>query len=429
MKQVKVIIIGNGDRAHCYCKYALSHPDALQVVGIVDPDEMKLEQGAKEYGVKKEMLFKSVDDLCAFHDKNGKLCDGIVNTTMDEYHYQTAMPLLKRGYNMLLEKPVVNNAEQLYDIKKTAEENGCLLMVCHVLRYTPFYFAIKEVVISGEIGEIMHIETCENVGVAHSSNSYIRGKWNSKEKCGSSMLLAKCCHDLDMLCWLNNTTSPVKVSSMGGRNFIVPEKAPVDATERCLNGCPHLSDCIYNAKSIYVDNDRYPYYSWQCLGDYENKTKQEKVDSLKTFNPHGVCAFKTGSDLVDHQALVLQFENGSTATHSMIQGAMLPTRKIRIMGTKGEIEGSIEESKFVVRTFNYKTAKYKKRKVNVKRYIPKDDHHAGGDEGIIKDYISMLNGEKTSISCTKIQDSIYSHLCVYAADKSMENNTVEEIKL
>ncbi|MFQ7076745.1 MAG: Gfo/Idh/MocA family protein [Christensenellaceae bacterium] len=211
---------------------------------------------------------------------------------MDEYHYRTATSL-KAGYHMLLEKPVVNNMEQLLDIERTAEENGCLLMVCHVLRYTPFYRGIKEVIERGEIGEIVHIETSENVGIAHASNSYIRGKWNSKEKCGSSMLLAKCCHDLDLLCWLNNKASPVKVASFGGRNFILPEKAPDGAGTRCLVDCPHVNDCRYSAKSIYVDNDRFPWYSWQCLGKpYEEATREEKTQSLKTFNPHGECAFR-----------------------------------------------------------------------------------------------------------------------------------------
>lgn len=87
--------------------------------------------------------------------------------------------------------------------------------------------------------------------------------------------------------------------------------------------CPHVNDCRYSAKSIYVDNDRFPWYSWQCLGKpYEEATREEKTQSLKTFNPHGECAFKVQSDLVDHQAVILQFSDGSTATHSMIQGSV-----------------------------------------------------------------------------------------------------------
>lgn len=430
MKQVKVVIVGNGERANCYCKYALSHPEELKVVAIVDPDERKKAEGSAVYGVPRELCFNSVEELLAYEKIHGRLADGVVNATMDELHYKTAVPLLKAGYNMLLEKPIVNNEAQLLEIKETAEKSGSLLMICHVLRYTPFYLGIKQALLTGVIGEIMHIETCENVGVAHSSNSYIRGKWNSTEKCGSSMLLAKCCHDLDLLCWLNNTVKPVKVSSFGGRDFLTEEKAPKGAGTRCLNDCPHVDTCQYSAKSIYVLTDNFPYYSWTSIDkDYREISREEKTESLKTFNPHGACAYKTGSDLVDHQALMIQFSNGSTATHSMIQGAVRPCRLIRIMGTKGEIQGMIESCKFTVRTYDFYNADYFEKEYDVSDKFKKDDHHAGGDEGIIKDFINMLGGGNVSVSCTKIEDSIYGHLCVFKADESLLSGRVEQIEI
>lgn len=430
MKQVKIIIVGNGERASCYCKYAVSNPERLKVSAIVDPDERKLSDGAALYGVPKDRLFRSVEDCIAFYDNHEREADGVLNCTMDELHYQTAIPFLKRGYDMLLEKPVVNNLKDLLDIKRIAEENGCLLMVCHVLRYTPFYRGIKRVILNGDIGEIIHIETSENVGVAHSSNSYIRGKWNSREKCGSSMLLAKCCHDLDLLCWLNDGTVPTDVASFGGRDFLVPSKAPKDAGSRCLVDCPHVDECQYSAKSIYVKTDNYPYYSWTCINkDYRDISKEEKIQSLKTFNPHGECAYKTKSDLVDHQTLILRFSNGSTATHSMIQGTVRPCRLIRIVGTCGEISGMIEDSKFTVRKYDFDNASYTEKEYDVLSEIAASDHHAGGDDGIIRDFVNMISGGETSISCTKIDDSVYGHLCVYKADEAMENMRVEKISL
>lgn len=430
MKPVKIAIIGNGDRANCYCKYALTNPQDLTVTAIVDPDKRKQEEGAKLYSVPTQNCFDSVGDLLRYEESRGKLADCVVNATMDELHYSTAMPLLRAGYSMLLEKPVVNNTKQLLEIKKAAEDNRCLLMICHVLRYTPFYRRIKELLLAGEIGEIMHMETCENVGIAHSSNSYIRGKWNSQKRIGSSMLLAKCCHDLDMLCWLNNATVPTRVASFGGRNFLIESKAPKGAGTKCLVDCPHVEDCQYSAKAIYVDNNNYPWYSWQCLNkDYNQITMEERIESLKTFNPHGDCAYKTDSDIVDHQALILRFRNGSTATHSMVQGAARPCRIIRIMGTAGEIEGMIEESTFFVRKFDKTNAHYYEKRYNVQEEIESGDHHAGGDAGIIRDFVKMIRGEQPSVSCTKIDDSIYGHLCVFKADESMLENREKSIKI
>jgi predicted dehydrogenase len=427
-KQVGIIIVGNGDRANCYCKYALTNPEDLKVVAIVDPSERKRKEGAQKYGVAEEFCFDSVDACVAYHDAHGKMADAVLNSTMDELHYETAMPFLRRGYHMLLEKPVVNNTEQLLDIQRTAEENGCLLMVCHVLRYTPFFRRIKEIILRGEIGEIVHIESSENVGVAHSSNSYIRGKWNSKEKCGSSMLLAKCCHDLDLLCWLNSPNEPVRISSFGGRDFIVPEKAPEGAGNKCLVDCPHVDTCRYSAKSIYVKNDKFPWYSWDCIDKhYDDISREEKTESLKTFNKHGECAFKTGSDLIDHQTVSLQFSNGSTATHNLLQGTVFARRLIRVVGTLGEIEGSIDSSQFKVYKYDFDKAWYVTEEYDVLKDIAEGDHHAGGDEGIIADFVSMVRGGEVSVSCTKIQDSIYGHLCVYKADEAMEQCAVQDI--
>ncbi len=163
----------------------------------------------KLFNIKDEYCFTDVDSCIA----KGKIADAVINTTMDSLHIKTAMPFLKSGYDMLLEKPVTNNAKELLELEDCANKNKCKLMICHVLRYTPFYLKIKEIISSGEIGDIVNMETSEMVGVAHASASYIRGKWNNRKKCGSSMLLAKCCHDIDLLCWFNDGTVPEKVVS------------------------------------------------------------------------------------------------------------------------------------------------------------------------------------------------------------------------
>ena len=125
--------------------------------------------------------------------------------------------------------------------------------------------------------------------------------------------------------------------------------------------------------------------------------------------------------------VILQFSDGSTATHSMIQGSVRPCRTIRVTGTEGEIEGMIETCVFHVRKYDFANADYTERSVDVRKDIPENDHHAGGDEGIIRDFIRMIRKERPSVSCTKIQDSIYGHLCVYKADKSMDEGRIEEI--
>jgi predicted dehydrogenase len=273
--------------------------------------------------------------------------------------------------------------------------------------------------LEGKVGEIIHIETSELVGICHASSSYIRGKWRSEKECGSGMLLAKCCHDIDLICWLNNATQPTEVVSYGGRNFIVPEKAPKDSAERCYHDCPHLNTCRFSAKSLYVDNDMFFTYSYPLIKKkHSDITLDEKLEALKTNDPMGVCAYKTGSDLVDHQSVMMKFENGSTAFHSMLSAVPRPGRKIHIIGTEGEIEGFFESNKYTYRKFNFENSLWTEETVDVMAEIEEGVGHGGGDIGLMRDFVRRMQGEKPSIAATDIVDSINGHECVYAAEKS-----------
>lgn len=144
---------------------------------------------------------------------------------MDSLHVVTSLPLLDAGYDMLLEKPVCNNEKELALLEECVKRNDSKLMICHVLRYAPFYRRVKQLILDGEIGEVVNIRTDEHVAYNHASAAFIRGKWNNEKRCGSTMLLQKCCHDLDLICWLN-PFRPTRTASFGGRNFLIPEKAP-----------------------------------------------------------------------------------------------------------------------------------------------------------------------------------------------------------
>ncbi len=420
MKIVKVVVVGFGDRGGAYTKYAVDHPDRLKVQAVVDPNPFRRQLAKERFSLSEEMLFESVTDCV----NRGKIADAVINTTMDELHIETALPFLKLGYDMLLEKPVTNNKKDLLMLKSIADRYGCKLMVCHVLRYTPFYLKIKEIVLSGEIGKIVEIESNEMVGVAHASASYIRGKWNNREKCGSSMLLAKCCHDMDLLCWFNSGTAPVKAASYGGRHYFIPENAPSGAGTRCLIDCKAEKECPYSCKKLLLDNEYFNQYTFTCLNKkYEDLTYEEKKRSLETDNPQGRCIFKTDADIVDRQAVIVEFADGSVATHSMVSGVARPGRNIHIIGTKGEIQGFLEDNKFKVRTYNPQNCLYFEREEEITNVVA-GDGHSGGDSRIVNDFVNMELGLPRSISSTVIEDSINGHLIVYAADESLDNGGV-----
>lgn len=417
--KIKVVVVGCGDRATVYCEEAVNQLHRMEVVAAIDPNPERLRYMRENFGVKEEQCYTNMQEVLS----QGRIADCVINGTMDQMHVETTIPFLEQGYHMLLEKPVVNNKEDLFKIRDIAEKNGCKLMVCHVLRYAAFYRKAKELISAGAIGEIMNIQMSERVGAFHSSVSYLRGKWANEAECGSSLLLAKCCHDTDLLCWLNNTTEPVSVFSNGGRDYFLPEKAPKGAGTRCLVDCPEeiRQNCVYDVQSMYLDNCLMPWYPWQCTGkNWQEVTDEEKVESLKTYNPHGRCVYKCGGDIVDHQNVIVSFANGSTAVHTVILGSMNPGRNLWIQGTLGEIEGWIGNGMIRHYEYNKQTSECKFTDYRFNETEGETGGHFGGDKGLIADFCDLIDGVEPSISCTAIDDSIWGHYVCYAADESLE---------
>ena len=224
-KPVTAIIVGAGHRAFVYSKLALTNPEMLKIVGVADPDPIRRKKAMDMFGFPEENCFEDADAL----SRVPKFADTIINGTMDHQHIETSIPLLKKGYDMLLEKPFATNEKEMRELVDCVRENGNKVMICHVLRYTPFYLSIKERVAAGEIGDIINIQTSEHVSYHHLSTSYVRGKWANSDVCHTSMLLAKCCHDLDMMMWMMSETKPVRICSFGSKFQFKPENAPKEA--------------------------------------------------------------------------------------------------------------------------------------------------------------------------------------------------------
>ena len=428
MKKLKTVLVGAGDRGKIYCDYALKHPEELDVVAVVDVNEFVLNVAADRYHVPVECRFT---DLDAFIN-SGISCDFIVNATMDEMHYETAMKIIRAGINLILEKPITSKIEELMDIERTATEMGVKVLICHVLRYTPFYRSIKEIIDSGELGKVMNMQLNEHIWHGHFVNAYVRGKWRNENVCGSGLLLAKCCHDTDLLSWLNNTTKPMYVSSFGSRSFFTERNAPEGATQYCYN-CPHNENCMFNAYKFEIEKDFIPFYTWARLNKpLDEITLEEKVEFLKT-DVYGQCVYKTDMDIVDRQSVAVEFENGSTATLNMVGGASAAGRHLHVICEYGEIFGYIEENKYVVRTFNKDKVWHEDEIVDLNELaaLQGDDNsvtgHYGGDYNLMRDAVRYFSGGGESISVTKLADSVNGHLIVYAAEQSRKERKIVKI--
>lgn len=429
-KQITAVLVGAGNRADIYASVSKKHPEKLKIVGVVDPNPVRRKLMAEKYCVSEENQFDCVDDFV----KREKFADVVINGTMDHLHIETSVPVLEKGYDLLLEKPFAVNEQEVKTLSDVAEKNNNKVIIGHVLRYTEFYKRIKQHVMAGDIGDIISIEMCEHVSYHHMAVSYVRGKWRSEKLCFAPMLLAKSCHDIDIMMWMMKGTQPVSVASFGSDFQFGADRKPEGAGSQCLIDCPLSKECCYSAESNYLTHPRWGHYLWRCLDGEEDKSPERKRQSLETDNPYGNCVWDFERDgNVDHQTVMVNFANGAVGSFSMVGGSAKAERNIHIVGTKGEIKGTFEDSYYVLR----------RRDPNVRNAYVEEIHdlkvegdktgekggHGGGDYNLMIDFLDYINGEEPSVSCTILDDSKISHIVVFKALEARKQNNIQRIEL
>ena len=435
---INIVLVGAGNRANQYAKYALVAPDKMKIVGIVDPDEVRMNIMREKYSVPMENCFSSVEDFV----KRDKFADAVINGTMDHLHVSTSIPILEKGYDMLLEKPFAVNEKEAKALVEVVKQTGRKVYICHVLRYTPFYSAIKKHLINGKIGNIVGIQLDEHVSYHHMAVSYVRGKWRSEKECFAPMLLAKSCHDIDLMVWMLSDTEPVMVSSFGSDFQFGKYRKPQNAGSRCMLDCPLNEECVFSAQYNYLEPQRWEQYVWKALekqGDtwgeakpLDSEQKEILGNSLKNDNLFGKCVWDFERDgNVDHQSVTVNFQNGAIGVFSMMGGTAKSERNIHIIGTKGEIKGDFSKQEYILRVINPREVTgYSEEIFNTQ--ITGDSagergEHGGGDIRLIADFCNALETGEKSISCTDIMDSIKSHMIVFKAEEARKNNKIMTI--
>ena len=413
---ITAVIIGGGHRSVIYADYSLSHPEALKIVGVADPNPERREMCRERYGIPAENCFATAQDLAA----KGRFADVAINGTMDHQHYETSVPLLEAGYDMLLEKPFAVSKEEMDALLAVIRTQNSRVMVCHVLRYAPFYLSVKEQLLSGKLGDIINIQMAEHVSYHHLSTSYVRGKWANSDKCKTSMLLAKSCHDIDLMMWLMQPTLPTAVSSVGGIFQFKPENAPENAGTRCTIDCPLVDSCRYSSKNLYLAHPtRWECYAWADLEHKKDQTEADRLESFRNGNPYNRCIYKCDNNVVDHQSVLINFDSGATGTFNMIGGTAKSMRKIHVIGTLGELYGCLDDDKYTV-SYIRALAETGFEDEIVDLSHCNTEGHGGGDEALIADFVEYIRTGKQSVSCTAIENSVAGHLTVFLADKSRE---------
>ncbi len=419
-KIITASIIGTGARGRlAYGSRLLKFPEQIKVVAVADIDPIKLNLCGDEHGIPSEMRFNSAEELL----KQPKLSDLLFICNQDRDHFHSAIPALERGYDIILEKPISPSLEECKKIAEKAAECGRKVLVCHVLRYTPFYSKLKELIDSKVIGDIVTVNAEEAVGYWHQAHSFVRGNWrNSNET--SPMILAKCCHDMDILLWLLGKKC-LKVSSFGSLRHFKPENAPEGSADRCCN-CPEevKAKCPYEVKKFYIDGPiglKNGYYGWPrkvVMG--KDPTIENVTEALKT-GPYGRCVYKCDNDVVDNQIVNMLLEDNVTVNFTMSAFSADTDRSIRIRGTHGEIIGKWASDEIKLTVFGEEPIIFNPHNSSKKDGAGDTGGHGGGDIGLIKSIINLFGKGETSPSVTYIDKSIESHFVALAAENSRVN--------
>lgn len=422
MRQLTAIVIGAGNRGGHYSRYMSEIPEKYRVVGVADPNRADREYIRGLHSIPEENCFRSWEDILA----RPKMADIAMITTVDDMHYEPAMKAIELGYDLMLEKPVAITARQCADIAEAARRKGAKVLVCHVLRYTDFYGAVKKTIMNGSVGDVISMDMVEAIGNTHFAHSYVRGNWHTTQN-SAPMLLAKSCHDLDMAQWLLDKPCK-KVSSFGSLVHFREENAPAGAPKSCVDGdCPARESCPYDCLDFY---SRLPNTNgWKrtvASGIAKDRCEpawEEVVRGLRT-KDYGLCVYHANNDVLDNQVVIMEFEGGTTVTltvNAMNRGG----RFIRIYGTKGELTAYMKDKELQLYT-------YADRQVHMIPVAEVDEHitggHGGGDRGIVREMYDYFCGCYEGFRVADIQVSVRNHMIGFAAEQARLENRVVSLE-
>lgn len=404
-----IVAIGVGNRMLKYLTYVEQHPERVQLVAIVEPDDIRRQQVADKFKLPKEACFKSYEDFF----KTDSTAEAAFICTPEKDHFKPCISALKKNMHVLLEKPAAQNIDQLKEIRDLSARTGKEVIICHILRYHPCFLKIKELIKSGKYGRIVSITHTENVGIDRMCHSYVRGSMN-RESDNNPMLLAKCCHDIDFLLWLSEAKCK-SISSFGSRLWFRSENAPEGSASRCLNckvedKCPYSAIDLYWRRREWISNFIIP----------ENQTIDEVLRHELKQGDFGRCVYHCDNDVVDNQVVTMNMDDGSIVTLHMDIFTQRDCRYTEIKLTEGEIisDGkSIHATHFATRehsTFEFPS-------------LDRNPFHGGADLRLVEQFLNSIRGEGKIKASTTIDEAIRVHIVCQEADKSRKSGETVKI--
>ena len=403
-----VAIIGAGGRGSMFAGLIAQFPHLGKVVAVAEPRKDYRQGFARAHGIPASRQFTDWREFIA----KPRLCDAVVISTMDREHVEPAIACLKKGYDLLLEKPMATSLADCQAIEAAQRASGRIVAVCHSMRYHKGFRKLKELVASGAIGRVMSMDQIECVAYWHQAHSFVRGNWGNEGR-STFMLLAKSCHDIDFMAYLIGTPC-LRVSSFGHLSHFRKENAPQGSPARCTDGCPVEPSCPYSAYKRYVYTDR---TTWPADVVSFDHSAEAHLKAIHT-GPYGRCVYRCDNNVVDHQVVAMEFEGEITATFTMTAFTGPGGRKMRVHGTDGEITSG--EDWIRLHTFaDDNTAEF--------TIGTEAGSHGGGDTRVVREWLTALHSRDDSRIVANAQESLRTHTIVFAAEKSRREQRMVEI--
>ena len=411
-KKLTVAIAGLGSRGlDTYAQCAKRFPEKMAIAAVSDPRPERMALAVEQFGLAPEQCYETVEKLL----EQDRLADILFVCTQDRQHVGHAIAAMRKGYHILLEKPISPDLAECREIIRVAEETNRQIIVCHVLRYTPFYNKLKELLDEKIIGDIVCVQHVENVRYHHHAHSYVRGNWRRSDET-SPMIMAKCCHDLDILLWLTGKHCK-SVSSYGSTYLFRADKAPMGAAKRCLDGCKAKEGCPYDAEKIYLTNPGMGVAAgnkgWPCDILNPHPTVENITEALKN-GPYGRCVYACDNNVVDHQVVNMLMEDGTSMQMTMSAFTAHGGRYSKIMGTHGEITADLHKNQIWVMPYGGEDYC-----IDVRKLASDFSGHGGGDHRMVEEFLDVVSGRiAPTVRHTSLQDSMESHFMALAAEAS-----------
>lgn len=376
---MKLGIIGYGSRIHDVIKHLfLQHPDC-QIKAIVDIRNDEISRQLNEIEKNQISFFDNPEAMLA----ETKL-DGILIGTRCSSHAEMVLRVNHSGIPIFLEKPVAINKEDLIRLKEGYEKTNTPVVVSFPLRVSPLVKKAKEIIDSGQLGSIEHVQAVNNVpyGGVYYQN------WYRDENETGGLFLQKATHDFDYINHLLGLR-PTMISAMVSKQIFKGDKAK---GLQCVN-CDEQHTCLESATLKRKNNEK-------VVGEY--------------------CCFAQDTGNEDSGSAMIKYETGMHVSYSQNFFARNKAAKrgACFLGYKGTLE-------FDFYTNELKVYMHHSKNTETHYIDPGKDGHAGGDAVLAHNFFEVMQGKSKSVA--PLESGILSALMCIQARESSKKDTFETI--